>query len=142
MRWRRRWHRGERMDNRFLSLLGLCRRAGQLAAGEAMTLEAVAAHRARLVIVTRDCAPRSLRKLTEACGDRVPLIQVSFSRTELGGAIGWEGCVAAAVENMGFAVKLADLAAQVQPEYAPLAASVAARQEKMLRRKKEKPQKK
>ncbi len=127
------------MDNRFLSLLGLCKRAGKLAAGETLALEALEAHKARLVIVTEDCSPRSLRKLTNACGQRVPLMQVTLSRAVLGSALGWEACAAVAVEDAGFAARLAELVAQAQPEYAALAEAAAARQEKLLRRKKEKP---
>lgn len=130
------------MDNRFLSLLGLCKRAGKLAAGETLALEALEAHKARLVLVTEDCPPRSLRKLTNACGQRVPLMQVALSRAVLGSALGWDACAAVAVEDAGFAAKLAELVAQAQPEYAALAEAAAARQEKLLRRKKEKPRKK
>ncbi|MCD8160540.1 MAG: ribosomal L7Ae/L30e/S12e/Gadd45 family protein [Clostridiales bacterium] len=130
------------MDSRFLSLLGLCKRAGKLAAGETLALEAIEAHKVRLVLVTEDCSPRSLRKLTNACGDRIPLMQVALSRAALGGALGWETCAAVAVEDGGFAARLAALVAQAQPEYAPLAEAAAARQEKLLRRKKEKPRKK
>ncbi len=69
-------------------------------------------------------------------------MQVALSRAALGGALGWEAGAAVAVEDGGFAARLAALVAQAQPEYAPLAEAAAARQEKLLRRKKEKPRKK
>lgn len=130
------------MDSRFLSLLGLCKRAGKLCAGEDPVLEAVSAHNARLVLAAEDISAHSLRKLTAACGERVPLMQLRASRAELGAALGWAACAAAAVQDMGFAEKLAKMVAQEQSEYAAIAAEIAAKQEKMLRRKREKPRKK
>lgn len=130
------------MDSRFLSLLGLCKRAGKLCAGEAAALEAVNARKARLALAAEDSSEHVLRKLTAACGERVPLMRLRASKAELGAALGWQDCAAAAVLDMGFAEKLAQMAAAEQGEYAGLAAGITEKREKMRRRKQEKPGKK
>lgn len=127
------------MSGPLLRLLGLCRQAGRLAPGEDPALEAVAAHKARLIVAAADVSPHTLRKLSAACTGHVPILQVSASKAELGAALGWEHCGAAAVLDMGFAVKAAELMAAEQPEYAPALEALRAKQAKLLRRKQEKP---
>jgi ribosomal protein L7Ae-like RNA K-turn-binding protein len=129
------------MNERALSLLGLCKRAGKLAAGEAQVLEALNDHKARLILVVEDSSPHVLRKIKAACGDQIPVLSIPATRGELGQALGWESCVAAAVQDMGFAVKLADLLAPATPEGAEQTAALHEKWEKMQRRKKEKPRK-
>lgn len=129
------------MSREILTLLGLCKRAGQLAPGEDPALEAVGAHKARLIVAAADVSPHTLRKLSAVCDGRVPILSAVETKAQLGRALGWESCGAAAVLDLGFAVKLAALLAQETPEYAPAAEALQAKQSKLLRRKREKPRK-
>lgn len=126
------------MSTALLRLLGLCKRSGNLAPGEDPAIDAINAHRARLLVTASDVSPHTLRKLSAVCGDRVPILQAAVTKAELGAALGWESCGAAAVLDMGFAVKVAGLIAEGRPEYAEVLASLTAKQTKMLRRKREK----
>lgn len=126
------------MSEALLRLLGLCKRSGNLAPGEDPAIEAISAHRARLLVTASDVSPHTLRKLSAVCGDRVPVFQAAVTKAELGAALGWESCGAAAVLDMGFAVKAAGLIAGGRPEYAEALTALTAKQAKMLRRKREK----
>ncbi len=125
-----------------LHLAGLAKRAGRLAMGEDSVEEAVKNHKARLILLAEDASEGTARRVRNRAGDRAPVLGIPVSRAELGGALGRESCAACAFTDLGLAAKSAAVAAQGHPEYAAVAEELQRRQEKALRRKKEKPRKK
>ncbi len=88
--------------NKELSLLGLAKKAGRLSVGNDAVLEALRSGRARLIILAGDAAENTVRRFQNRCGD-VPIEALPYSREQLGAAIGYKSCAAAAICDVGFA---------------------------------------
>lgn len=91
-----------------LQLLGLARRAGRLATGEATVLKKVRQHQAELVFVAADAAEATKKKFTDKCQFYQVKLTDLFSRDELSEAIGTDRSVIAVMDT-GFAKKLNQL---------------------------------
>lgn len=98
--WRRSSKGGTKMD-RFLTLLGLARRAGRLELGETPVYEALSEGRCRAVFLAQDAADNTRDRLENRRGE-VPLYSVPFTKEELGRALGRESCAMAATGDAGF----------------------------------------
>lgn len=93
-------------NNRVLSLLGLCQKAGVLKSGEFGTTEAVKSYKAFLVIVPEDASANTKKEFTNMCSFyEVPYYEFS-TKDELGRAIGRESRSSVAVCDEGFAKSL------------------------------------
>ena len=132
------------MDKAALNLLGLARRAGKAALGEEQVCDAIRARTARLVFVASDCAENAAERLARFVEDtHVVLLPVPWTKAELGGAIGWNACAAAAFTDMGLAASALKKLSEADPEtYGEAFAALDVRAEKMKRRKREKSRKK
>lgn len=98
------------MNDRLLSLLGLCRRAGRLVIGADPVKEAIDTDKAFLVICASDISQnteKKIRKATEAKGN-VQYCIVNRSKDELSFSLG-KTCAVLAVIDEGFAGKLCEL---------------------------------
>lgn len=96
------------MDNGFLSLLGLARRARRVAPGESAAYDAIAEHKAKAVFVASDAAENSTEKLkNRMSGGKALLIETPFTKDDLGDALGLAGCAMVAVTDAGLAFELA-----------------------------------
>ena len=82
--------------NKELSLLGLAKKAGMLSVGNDAVLDALRSGRAA------DAAENTARRFQNRHGE-VPIERLPYSREELGAAIGYQSCAAAALCNAGFA---------------------------------------
>lgn len=91
--------------DRFLTLLGLARRAGKLAMGETQVYEALQDGTARCVLVAEDAAPNTRDKLKTKAG-AVPLQSIPYSKGDVGQALGRTTCAIVAVTEDGFAKSL------------------------------------
>ncbi len=77
------------MIDRFMSTLGLARRAGKLSWGIETVSNAVHAGKAVVVFMAADLSDRSKRTICEVCKKRgVPCIQTPYSMNQLGEAVG------------------------------------------------------
>lgn len=94
-----------------LGLIGLARRAGKLAVGEALTAELVAEGRARAIFLAQDIGEVTRRKVMRYDA-RVPVFILPCGKQILGQAIGVAGCAVCAMQDIGMAQaaaqKLAD----------------------------------
>ena len=124
-----------------LQLMGLALRARGLEAGEEVVADAVSTHRARLLLVAEDAAEGTVRKARNLSAGRLPVLTVPAGKEAIGGALGKGSCAVAAVLEGGFAARIGALLAEQNPEYQEIAAELARKQAKRLRRKKEKPRK-
>lgn len=125
--------------DKLLQMMGLARRASLLQAGEEVAADAIAGHKARLVLLAADASERTVKKVRQQAGDRVPVLITRAEKAAMGAALGKGSCAVAAVTDGGFAAKMAELAAGEQPEYQAVAEELARKEAKRQRRKKEKP---
>ena len=96
--------------NKFFSLLGLCKRAGNLFAGEVAAEQAVRKKQAYLLILAQDASKNTKKKFTNsAVYYELPLAEIG-TKEELGRAIGAEMRSIIAITEKGFAKKLKELA--------------------------------
>ncbi len=91
------------MNKRFLSLLGLCQKAGKLKSGEFQTEAAIKSFDAWLVIVAEDASDNTKKKFKDACAFyEIRYIEYGTKDT-LAAAIGKEERSSLAVCDEGFA---------------------------------------
>ena len=96
--------------HKFFSLLGLCKRAGKLAAGEVAAEQAVRKKQAYLLILSEDASKNTKKKfINSAAYYELPLIEAG-TKQELGRAIGADMRSIIAITEEGFAKKLRQLA--------------------------------
>ncbi len=97
------------MNDRILSLLGLCRRAGKLVVGADPTVDSVKKNKSKLVLITADFSRHSVKPVLEAAHrGNVPAITINRSKDELSFSLG-KLCGVVSVEDKGFADKLKQL---------------------------------
>lgn len=105
------------LDREVGQLLGLCRRAGRLAAGDWAVRTALGRRTAGAVIVATDAGEATARRFAGLCRTaRVPLFRHG-TRTELGQALGLEGKAVVAVTDPGLTDRV--LAALARAGVAP-----------------------
>jgi len=84
------------MNDKFLSLLGMARRSGNLCLGHDAAISSVVKNKARLCIVSVEGSERLRREMAHACsfeGKSIPVIVADYSIQELSGAIGSKAAV-------------------------------------------------
>ena len=95
--------------NRWIGLMGLARRAGQLEAGSFLTEKSIRAGKAKLVLLAEDASDNTRKAITDACTYRkVPLVTV-LKKTELGHAVGLEDRVCLCITGESFAGRILEL---------------------------------
>ncbi len=94
------------MNDKFLTTLGLARRAGKLTYGNDMVTAALGA--TALLFIAEDCAPRTLRNAERTAAEqKVPVVRLPFTKERLGNAIGTKPVCLVGVTDQGFAKSLA-----------------------------------
>ena len=126
--------------DKLLQMMGLARRANLLLAGEEVVADAIAAHKARLVLLAADASERTGKKTRQMAGEKLPVLVLPVDKDALGAALGKGSCAVATVLDGGFAAKLAQMLAQGNPDYAAVAEKLDQKEAKRQRRKKEKPE--
>jgi len=104
------------MDN-ILHMVGLALRAGRLEVGEEPVGAVCRARDCRLIIVARDAADNTFRRVRHfADAGQCLWISVPYTKDELGSAVGRTSCAMLAVTDIGFAEAIARKLAAVDPE--------------------------
>lgn len=96
------------MTDKFLSLLGMARRAGKLSLGHDAAKGAMVSNRASLCILSSDTSDRlkaEFERLSEQQARSVPIIIADSTMFELGHAVGSKAGVIT-VDDAGFADRL------------------------------------
>ena len=97
------------MNDRILSLLGLCRRAGKLTPGNDAVIDDVTKGISKLVIVTSNISKNTEKKILLNCHRcNVKVLKINRTTDELSCAIGKFSAVVS-VQDSGFAKKLSVL---------------------------------
>lgn len=91
-------------QNRSLGLLSISRKGGNIVLGEEQVGAMTRASRARLVLLSNDAGPHTVRRAKAfVAGTAQPLLTVPFSRDELGDALGVSTCALAAITDVRLA---------------------------------------
>ena len=125
--------------DKLLGMIGLAQRGGFLAVGEEPVGAACRARDCRLILVARDAADNSFRRVRHfADAGQCLWVSLPCTRVELGQAVGRGVCAMAAVTDIGFADAVVKRLAQQDPErYGSAKETLSAKAEKAARRRKE-----
>mgnify|MGYP000583513503 CR=1 FL=1 len=94
------------ISDKFLSLLGLCQKAGKLASGSVQCENAIKSGKASLVIISEEASESTVKEFSHLClSKNVDYITVG-TKDQLGGAIGKESRTILAVLDKAFAEML------------------------------------
>ncbi len=126
------------MDN-ILHMVGLALRAGRLEVGEEPVGAACRARDCRLILVARDAADNSFRRVRHfADAGQCLWVSLPCTKEELGQAVGRTACAMAAVTDIGFAEAIGRKLAALEPEkYAVTAEKLQVKAERAAQRRKE-----
>lgn len=104
------------MTDRFLSLLGLCRRAGKVVLGNDPVIDSVSQKKARLIIVASDCSKNTAKGvLSIAHKNNVRTHVVPYTKEEISLALGKYTAVLSICDD-GFAKKADSLICLLKEE--------------------------
>lgn len=91
-------------QNRILGLLSISRKGGNLTVGEEQVGAVARAGRARLLLVASDASDHTVRRARSfVAGTAQPMLIVSFTKDELGQALGVSSCAIAAITDVRLA---------------------------------------
>lgn len=92
--------------DKFLSTLGLARRAGRLRYGFDMVMEGL--DQIHLLLLAEDCSPRTCRNFETAAKEwEIPLLRLPYTKDQLGAGLGTKPVGIIGVADRGFAKSLA-----------------------------------
>ena len=126
------------MDN-ILHMVGLAFRAGRLEVGEEPVGAACRARDCRLILIARDAADNTFRRVRHfADAGQCLWISIPYTKEELGSAVGRTACAMVAVTDVGFAEAIAKKLAAANPEkYTITAEKLHIKAERAAQRRKE-----
>ena len=104
------------MTDRFLSLLGLCRRAGRLVLGNDPVIDSINLRKAKLVIIASDCSHNTAKgvlSIAHRCS--VKAYTVSYTKEEISLSVGKHTAVLSITDD-GFAKKAETLICSLKEE--------------------------
>ena len=127
------------MDNNILNMLGLALRAKRLEVGEEPVGAVCRARDCRLIIVAKDAADNTFRRVRHfADAGQCLWISVPFTKEELGFAVGRTSCAMLGVTDIGFAESIAKKLAAVDSEkFTQTAEQLAVKAQRAAQRRKE-----
>ncbi len=92
-------------QDKFLSLLGMCRRAGRLQWGHDACVGSAQSGRAALCLLAADASERLARDVRRAAGDGIPVLGTVYTMQQFEAAVGLHAGVLS-TEDAGFAKEL------------------------------------
>lgn len=104
------------MNDRLLSLLGLCRRAGKITIGCDPVIDSVKNKEASLVIFARNISDNTRKTVLNAVAQSgVRVIKLDYDKEDISVSLG-RLCAVASINDEGFAKKLLSLAGEKNGE--------------------------
>ncbi len=96
-------------DKKYLSMLGLARRAGRLSMGHDMALKAVKEKKAKLVVLASDVSERLIEEFKRACEcDGINILIIDETINEIHCALGYKAGVIT-VNDENFSKRIEEL---------------------------------
>lgn len=92
-------------ESKFLSLLGMCRKAGKLSCGHDSSVDSIRNHKAHLCVLSSDSSERLRKEIGRECGlskNSARILTVKADMDEIGKATGLRSAVLT-VNDRGFA---------------------------------------
>lgn len=100
------------INDKLLSFLGLCRRAGRMTLGNDVVIESMEKKNSNLVLLASDVSVRTKKGvLAKADGTNTEVIDLKYTKDELSQALGKYAAVIS-IEDFGFAKKIRTLITQ------------------------------
>lgn len=100
------------MNDKFLSLLGLCRAAGKITIGCDAVIESVAKKEAKLVLFASDVSENTRKNvLSSIAGSGVKIISLDYDKENISASLG-KLCAVSSINDSGFAKRLAELSGE------------------------------
>ena len=100
-----------------LGFLGIAKKAGRIETGEEQVLTLLSAKKARLVILASDASDNVTRRMERFSGDAgAVILQIPYTKEELGGITGRSVCAVAALTDIGFAAGFVEKLSSENPE--------------------------
>lgn len=104
------------MNDKILSFLGLCRKAGKLTMGLDPAKGSVIAGKSKLILLASDISKHTEKEITFTAHNlNIQIVKLSYTKDELGLALGKLTAVIS-IEDGGFAKKLKNLTADTYRE--------------------------
>ena len=96
-------------SEKYLSMLGLARRAGKLSMGHDMAMKAVKENKAKLVIFSSDISPRLIEEFNRACSyNSVKTIKIKETINDIHSHLGYKAGVMT-VNDENFSSRIEEL---------------------------------
>ena len=99
------------MNDRVLSLLGLCRRAGKLSCGHDAAIASIVKNSAKLCILCSDASPRLVSEIEHAAsyeGKAITVLKTDYTLYDIASAVGTKAKVFT-VDDEGFALRIKEI---------------------------------
>lgn len=124
--------------NKALNYIGIAKKAGAIQVGETDSGAAIRAGKGRLLILASDASDNARSRAENFVYQKNTLLVTSpFTKVELSGITGENGCSMAVFTDFGLAAVFLSQLAEDDPYYTPAAEHMAERNEKAIMRKKE-----
>jgi len=96
------------MNDKFLNLLGMCRKAGKCATGFEASIAALHARKAAAVFWADDISPKTVKELRFHAGGQNILYPIAYTKAQIGASVGINAGIIAILDT-GFAGKALSL---------------------------------
>ena len=98
------------MNNKFLNLLGMARRANMLSPGRDASVAAAKERKAKICFISSDASSRLEKEMRTVCEERnIQVIRTPFTMAETGFAIGNKTVGVITINDEGFSARAAAL---------------------------------
>lgn len=96
------------MNDKVLSLLGLCKKSGNISLGFDACLESVKHKNSSLILLTNDLSERTLNRIYDQINNKVDIIILNLSMEDIKKILGKSSGIIS-INNNGFAEKVKQL---------------------------------
>lgn len=101
------------MNNKFYSLLGLCKKSGNLYCGNYNVKKCIKDGKAILVIIAQDVSEKTENEFVKLCNiKKVPYLKVGYKRL-LGNSIGKSDIAVICIKDINFSNRIINVAKEV-----------------------------
>lgn len=126
------------MRSSSLSFLGIVRKANRIAIGEEFTGATVRAGKARIIILASDASDNARKRAENFAGaGKIPLVEIPYTKNEIGSVLDRASPAMAAVTDIGLASAFIERLKLEAPGYDELAEELSEKAKKAKRRRKE-----
>lgn len=94
------------MNDRFLQMLGLARKAGILVLGEESCIESIKKNKIKLCIIACDVSNNTKKRMTDKCTNKKIEYLFYGTKESIGSCLGKDVVAVVCIKNEGFAVQL------------------------------------